>query len=146
MPLESRPKILLISPYLNCFRFELSDKTFISFLDCVLACVRRRSRCERGRTHRRAILRASERGLVPRPRIRRAVPRSGLPGRLWERQVQSHPLMHVLSQFYKHNHLPVLQNCIYFDCWKHGWTATPWFVITIPWPPRLMSECDLFGR
>ena len=31
MPLESRQKILLLSPYLNCFRFELNDKTFNSF-------------------------------------------------------------------------------------------------------------------
>ena len=62
MPLENRPKILLLSPYLNCFRFKLSDKIFIFFLDCVLACVRRRSRCERGRTRRRAVPRASLRG------------------------------------------------------------------------------------
>ena len=31
VPLENHPKILLLSPYLNCFRFELSNKTFISF-------------------------------------------------------------------------------------------------------------------
>ena len=65
--------------------------------------MRRRPRCERGRTRRRAVPRASVRGPVPRPRTRRTVPRAGLPGRLLERQVQSHPLMHILSQFYKHN-------------------------------------------
>ena len=32
MPLGNRPKILLLSPYLNYFRFELNDKTFISFI------------------------------------------------------------------------------------------------------------------
>ena len=90
MSLENRPKILFLSPYLNCSRFELNDKTFISFLDCVLACVRRRSRYERGITRRRAVLRASERGPVPRPQTRRTVPQSGLPGRLCERQVQSY--------------------------------------------------------
>ena len=31
MPLGNRPKILLLSPYLNCSQFELNDKTFISF-------------------------------------------------------------------------------------------------------------------
>ena len=31
MPLENCSKILLISLYLNCFRFELNDKIFISF-------------------------------------------------------------------------------------------------------------------
>ena len=35
MPLGNLSKILLLSPYLNCFRFELNDKAFISFLDCV---------------------------------------------------------------------------------------------------------------
>ena len=24
--------------------------------------------------------------------------------------------------------------------WKHGWIATPWFVMNIPWPPKLMSD------
>ena len=62
MPLENRPEILLLSPYLNCSRFELNDKTFISFFYCVLACVRHRSRCGQGRTRRRAVLRASLRG------------------------------------------------------------------------------------
>ena len=31
MPLENHPKILIPSPYLNFFWFELDDKTFISF-------------------------------------------------------------------------------------------------------------------
>ena len=40
MTLENRLKILLLSLYLNCFRFELSDKTFISFfIVCLLVCV-----------------------------------------------------------------------------------------------------------
>ena len=43
--------------------------------------------------------------------------------------------------FYKHNQLACFTNCICFACWKHGWIATPWFVIIISWPPRLMSEC-----
>ena len=29
---------------------------------------------------------------------------------------QSHPLMHILSQFYKHNLLACFQNCILFCC------------------------------
>ena len=104
MPLGNLSKILLLSPYLNCFRFELNDKTLFLFLDCVFVCTRRRSRCERRRARRRAVLRASERGPVLRPRTRRTVPRSGPPGRLRRRQVQSRPMMHafVLS-FYKHN-------------------------------------------
>ena len=31
MPLENRPKTLLLSPYLNYFRFELNDKNFYFF-------------------------------------------------------------------------------------------------------------------
>ena len=82
MPLGNRPKILLRTPYLNYFRFELNDKTFISFLDYVFVCTRRRSRCERGRARRRAVLRANERGPVLRPRARRTVLRLGPPGRI----------------------------------------------------------------
>ena len=78
-------------------------KPLFLFLYCVFVCVHRRSRCERGRTRRQAVPRASVQGLVPRLRTRRTVPRSGHPGRLCEWQVQSHPLMHVLPQFYKHN-------------------------------------------
>ena len=63
-------------------------KSLFLFLDCVLACVRRRSRCERGRTRRWAVPRASVRGPVPRPRTQRTVPRSGLPGRLWDGSVR----------------------------------------------------------
>ena len=41
MPLENRPKILLLSLYLNCSRFELNDKIFISFffIVCLFVCV-----------------------------------------------------------------------------------------------------------
>ena len=141
MPFGNHLEILLRTPYLNYFRFELNDKTFISFLDCVFVCTCRRPRCERRRAHWRAILRAHERGPVPRPRTRRTVLRSGPPGRIWRRQVQSHPLMHAfVLVFINTIYWPVLQNCICFACWKHGWIATPWFVITIPWPPRLMSD------
>ena len=40
MPLENHPKILLLSPYLNFLRFELNDKTFISFffIVCLFVC------------------------------------------------------------------------------------------------------------
>ena len=69
-------------------------KCLFLFIYCVFVCVRRRSRSDRGGTHRRA---------VPQAGDRRPVPRAGLPGRIRRRQVQSHPLMHVLSQFYKHN-------------------------------------------
>ena len=41
--------------------------------------------------------------VVLRAETRERVPRAG--AQLYERQVQSHPLMHVLSQFYKHNPL-----------------------------------------
>ena len=125
MPLEKHPKILLPSPYLNFFRFELNDKTLFLFLYCVFVCVRRRSRCERGGTRRRAVPRAGVRGLVPRPQTRRIVPRSGLPGRLCERQVQSHPLMHILSQFYKHNLLVCFIKLHMLLLLKYGWIATP---------------------
>ena len=140
MPLGNRPKILLPSPYLSYFRFELNDKAFISF-SWLCACLRRRSQCERRRAHRRALLRASERGPVLQPRARRTSLRSGTPGRIWRRQVQSHPLMHAyVLVFINTTYWPVLQNSICFACWKHGWIATHWFVITIPWPPRLMSD------
>ena len=110
-------------------------------LDCVFVCMRRRPRCERRRARRWAVLWASEWGPVPWPRIRRTVLRPGPLGRLWRRQVQSQPLMHVfVLDFINTTYWPVLQNCICFSCWKHGWIATPWFVITIPWPPRLMSD------
>ena len=41
MPLGNLPKILLLSPYLNCFRIELGDKTFIFFflIMCLFLCV-----------------------------------------------------------------------------------------------------------
>ena len=40
MSLENRPNILLLSLYLNCSRFELNDKTFISFfIVCLFLCV-----------------------------------------------------------------------------------------------------------
>ena len=95
MPLRNHPKILLQTPFLNYFRFELNDKTFISFLDCVFVCVQRRPRCERRRARQRAVLRVGERGPVPRPRARKTVRQPGLPRRLRRRQVQSRPLMHV---------------------------------------------------
>ena len=63
----------------------------------MLVCVRRRSRCERGRTQR------GVHGAVLRARARERVPQAGTPGRFRRRQVQSHCLMHILSQFYKHN-------------------------------------------
>ena len=142
MPLGNCPKTLLRTPYLNHFWFELDNKIFIFFLDCVFVCMCRRPRCERRRARWRAVLRASERGPVPRPQARRTVLRPGPPRRLRRRQVQSHPLMHAfVLVFINTTHWPVLQNCICFACWKHGWIATPWFVMIIPWPPRLMSEC-----
>ena len=85
-----------ISPslFLHFLRFELNDKICVSFLDGVFVCVRRRSRSDRGRTRRRA---------VPRAGAWRTVPWAGAFGRLRRRQVQSHPSMHILSQFYKNN-------------------------------------------
>ena len=38
------------------------------------------------------------------------------PGRFRRLQVQSHPLMHILSQFYKYKLLACFQNCILFCC------------------------------
>ena len=140
MPLRNHPKILLLSPYLNCSRIELNDKIFISFSLLCACCVRRRSRCERGRTRRRTVPRASVRGPVPRPRTRRTVLRSGPPGRIWRRQVQSHPLMHILSQFYKHNLLACFIKLHMFCLLKTWLDSHPLIVITIPWPPRLMSD------
>ena len=85
---------------------------------CVLVCVRRRSRCERGRTHR-GICRA-----VPRAGARRPVLRAGAPGRIQKRQVQSHPLMHISTQFYKHNLLACFTKLHMLLLLKHGWIAT----------------------
>ena len=53
--------------------------------------------------------------------------------------------LHISTQFYKHNLLACFIKLHIFLLLKPGWIATPWFVITIPWPPRLMSKCDLFG-
>jgi len=143
MPLGNHPKILLRTPYLIYFRFELNDKSLFLFPDCVFVCAYRRPRCERRRARWRAVLRARERGPDPRPRARRTMLRPGLPRGLRRRQVQSHPLMHAfVLVFINTTYWPVLQNCICFACWKYSWIATPWFVIIIPWPPRLMSECD----
>ena len=117
-------------------------KLLFLFLDCVFVCMSRRPRCEQRRARRWAVLWASEWGPVPRPRARRTVLRPGPPRRLRRRQVQSRPLMHTfVLVFINTTHWTVLQNCICFACWKYDWIATPWFVITIPWPPRLMSEC-----
>ena len=99
-------------------------KPLFLFIYCVFVCVRRRSRCDRGKTRRRAVPRASVRGPVLRPRTRRTVSRSGLPAKLCEWQVQSHPLMHILSQFYKHNLLAYFTKLHMLLLLKHGWIAT----------------------
>ena len=52
--------------------------------------------------------------------------------------------LHISTQFYKHNLLAYFIKLHMFLLRKHGWIATPWFVITIPWPPRLMSKYNLF--
>ena len=41
MPLENRPTILPLSPYLNYFRFELNDKSlfFCVLIVCLFVCV-----------------------------------------------------------------------------------------------------------
>ena len=88
----------------------------------------RRSRCERGRTHRgvcQAALRAGVRRRVPQAGARVPVPRVGAPGRFQRRQVQSHRLMHILSQFYKHNQLVCFTKLHMLLLLKPGWIATP---------------------
>ena len=52
--------------------------------------------------------------------------------------------MHISTQFYKHNLLAYFIKLHMFLLLKHGWIATHWFVIIIPWPPRLTSIYDLF--
>ena len=141
MPLENLPKIIFLPSFLHSSSME---KLLFLFLYCVLVCVRRRSQSDRGGTRRRAVPRASVWGPVPRPRTRRTIPRSGFPGKLCERQVQSHPLMYILSQFYKHNLLGCFTKLHMLLQLKPSWIATPWFVMTIPSPPRLISKCDLF--
>ena len=40
MPIGDRPNILFLSPYINCFRIKLNDKTFVFFLIvCLFVCV-----------------------------------------------------------------------------------------------------------
>ena len=120
-----------------CPRFELDDKSLFSVFWLCVCLVRRRPRSERRGARQRAILWAGERGPVPRPRARR----TGLPRRLRRRQVQSHPSMHVsVLVFINTTQWPVYKTAYVLLAWKHGWIATPWFVITIPWPPRLMSD------
>ena len=135
MPLEDHPKNYSHLHILISSNSSSMIKPLFLFLYCVLVCVRRRLRCERWRTRRWAVPRASVQGAVPRAGARRLVPRAGLPGRIRRRQVQSHPLMHILSQFYKHNLLTYFTKLHMLLLLKHGWIATPWFVITFPWPP-----------
>ena len=92
----SFPKFLL-NHSINFSLLSFSSFRLFYCYACVLVCVRRRSRREQGITHR-GVCRP-----VPRPRAREQVPRAVTPGRFRRRQVQSHPLMHILSQFYKHN-------------------------------------------
>ena len=42
--------------------------------------------------------------------------------------------------FYRHKLLAYFIKLHMFCLLKHGWIATPWFVMTIPWPPKLMSD------
>ena len=118
MPLGNRPEILLISSYRNCFRFELHDKTFI---DYVFVCTRRRSRCERGRARRRAILRASERGPVPRPRARKNNTSTST-SRKALKTASSIPSFDACfcPSFYKHNLLPCFIN-LHMLCMLKTW-------------------------
>ena len=116
MPFRNHSKILLRALYFMCFRFELNNKSlFFLCLDCVFVCLRRRPRSDRRRAHQRAVLWAGEWGPVPRPRAQR----TGHPRRLWRRQVQFHPLMHVsVLVFINTTRWPVLINCICFACMK----------------------------
>jgi hypothetical protein len=72
---------------------------------------------------------------VPWARTWRTVPRSGLPGRLCEWQVQSHPLMHVYPSFINTTCWPVLWNASFY-C-KTWLDSHPLIVMTIPWWPRI---------
>ena len=102
-------------------------KPLFLFLYCVLVCVHRRSRCEQGRTHRgvcQAAPRAGVRRRVPQAGARLPVPRVGAPGKFRRRQVQSHCLMHILSQFYKHNLLAYFTKLHMLLLLKYGWIAT----------------------
>ena len=94
-------------------------KPLFPFLYCVPVCVRRRSWCERGRTQR------GVHGAVLGARARERVPRAGTPGRFRRRQVQSHPLMLILSQFYRHKLLTYFIKLHILVLLKPGWIATP---------------------
>ena len=56
---------------------------------------------------------------------REQVLRAGTPGRFRRWQVQSHPLMHILSQFYRHNVLAYFIKLHILVLLKPGWIATP---------------------
>ena len=142
MPLENHPKILLLSPYLNCFLFELNDKTFISF-SWLCVCLYASSITVWTRENPSMSSTASKQtrtsSATPNPKDSTSIRTS----RKALRTASSIPPFdaYFVPVFINSTYWPVLENCICFACWKHGWIATPWFVITIPWPPRLMSEC-----
>ena len=88
-------------------------------------CVHRRSRCERGRTQR------GVHGAVLRAGARERVPRAGAPGRFRRRQVQSLPLMHILTHFTNTTYWPVLKIAYCFTA-ETRLDSHPLIVITIP--------------
>ena len=88
MPLRNLPKIFFLPSFLKLFliRAQRQNVYFFLFIVCLFVCA-----VDHGVTE--AEPRAGVRGPAPRARTRRTVLRSGLPGRLCEWQVQSHPLI-----------------------------------------------------
>ena len=140
MPLGNRPKILLLSPYLICFRIELNDQAFSWLCACLYTSEITVWTKESPSTSSTTSKWTRTSSATPSPKDSTSIrnPRKDL------KTASSIPPFDAcfVLVFINTTYWPILENCICFACWKHGWIATPWFVITIPWPPRLMSECD----
>ena len=129
MPLGNHSKILLRTPYFMCFWFELNDKSLISvsWLDACLCALSMSSTVSR---------RTRTRSATPNPKGKTSPKATKTAS-----SIPSFDACFCPSFFKKTQPNGLLYKIAYvLLAWEHGWIATPWFVMTIPWPPRLMSD------
>ena len=139
MPLENHPKILFRSPHLNFLWFELNDKTFIFFLFivCLFVCA-----IDTGVNEGEPIEEFAEQYRESEPE--EPYREQELPEGFEDGKFNPALWCMFCPSFYKHNPLTCFTKLHMLLLLKHGWIAIPWFVIIIPWPPRLTSIYDLF--
>jgi hypothetical protein len=79
---------------------------------------------------------------VPRVGARGPIPRAGTPGRLWGRQVQLHPLMHIFILCFETQPINLIYklHCFTTEIWLD---RQPLIVMTIPWLPIIISKYDV---